>query len=70
MLTTRSGLDVYLEVRREGVMIVQDDDSGPGFDSRIAATLGPGRYDIDVRPYSAATGPFVLEIARDPERSP
>lgn len=62
VLTTRSGLDVYLEVRRGGVMITQDDDSGPGFDSRITATLGPGRYDIDVRPYSAATGPFVLEI--------
>ncbi len=62
VLTTRSGLDVYLEVRRGGVMIAEDDDSGPGFDSRIEATLGPGRYDIDVRPYSAATGPFVLEI--------
>jgi hypothetical protein len=62
VLTTRSGLDVYLEVRREGAMIVQDDDSGPGFDSRIEATLGPGRYDVDVRPYSAATGPFVLDV--------
>jgi uncharacterized membrane protein YeiB len=62
VLTTRSGLDVYLEVRRGGAMIVEDDDSGPGFDSRIEATLGPGRYDVDVRPYSAATGPFVLEI--------
>lgn len=70
VLTTRSGLDVYLEVRREGAMIVQDDDSGPGFDSRIAATLGPGRYDVDVRPYSAATGPFVLEIVRDASRPP
>lgn len=70
VLTTRSGLDVYLEVRREGTMIVQDDDSGPAFDSRIEATLGPGRYDVDVRPYSAATGAFVLEIARDPSRAP
>ena len=69
VLSTRSGLDVYLEVRREGAMIVEDDDSGPGFDSRIEATLGPGRYDVDVRPYSAATGPFVLEIARDPTRA-
>jgi len=68
VLTTRSGLDVYLEVRREGAMIVEDDDSGPGFDSRIAATLGPGRYDIDVRPYSAATGPFVLHLGRDRDR--
>lgn len=72
VLTTRSGLDVYLEVRREGTMIVQDDDSGPGFDSRIEATLGPGRYDVDVRPYSAATGPFVLELSASeyPTRSP
>lgn len=68
VLTTRSGLDIYLEVRREGRMIVEDDDSGPGFDARISATLGPGRYDVDVRPYSAATGPFVLEITRDSER--
>jgi uncharacterized protein len=68
VIATRSGLDVYLEVRREGVMIVEDDDSGPGLDARITATLGPGRYDVDVRPYSAATGPFVLSIARDASR--
>lgn len=66
VLTTRSGLDVYLEVRRDGRMIVEDDDSGPGFDSRIEATLGPGRYEVDVRPYSAATGPFVLELQPEP----
>ncbi len=61
-LATRSGLDVYLEVHREGRMIVEDDDSGPHLDARIVTTLAPGRYDVDVRPYSASTGPFVLEV--------
>ena len=62
VIATRSGIDVYLEVRRDRAMVAENDDSGPRFDARIEATLGPGHYDIDVRPYSAATGPFVLSV--------
>jgi uncharacterized membrane protein YeiB len=64
LLTTRSGMDVYLEVREHGAMVAEDDDSGVGLDSRIERTLGPGHYEVDVRPYSASTGPFVLVVKR------
>lgn len=65
-LGTRSGLDVYLEVRREGRILAEDDDSGPHLDARLVTTLAPGRYDVDVRPYSASTGPFVLTVETAP----
>jgi uncharacterized membrane protein YeiB len=57
-----SGFDSYLEVRRDGVVVVEDDDSGPGVMPRIDATLPPGRYDVVVRPYSGGTGAFVISL--------
>lgn len=47
-------------------MVDEDDDSGPHLDARLVTTLAPGRYDVDVRPYSASTGPFVLEVRTAP----
>jgi uncharacterized protein len=68
--STRSGVDVYLEVHRAphhgpATLVAEDDDSGPGLDARLTTELAPGRYDVLVRPYSAVTGPFALQIVRE-----
>ncbi len=64
-LTTRSAIDAYLEVRRDGDLIAHDDDSGVGLNPRIALRLERGRYAVRVRPYSADTGTFVLVVAEE-----
>lgn len=61
-LTTRSGLDLYLELYEGDRRLDEDDDSGPGLDARIEADLAPGTYGITVRPFAATTGPYVLDV--------
>lgn len=63
VLATHSGLDLYLELYQGGALIAEDDDGGPGVDARIERALPAGDYEVAVRPYSATTGPFVLELS-------
>ena len=37
-------------------LLAQDDDSGAGYNSKITADLGTGRYYVQVRHYNRATG--------------
>ena len=69
-MSTRSGVDVYLEVHRaphaaSATLVAEDDDSGPGLDAQLSTDLSRGRYEVLVRPYSAVTGPFALAVARE-----
>lgn len=57
---THSGRDLYLELRRDGEIIAQNDDGGEGANARIATTLEPGRYALVVRPFESAHGVFAL----------
>jgi hypothetical protein len=41
----------------------EDDDSGEGVHARLTAAITPGHYELVVRPYSATTGPYVVEIS-------
>ena len=63
VLATHSGLDLYLELYQAGALIAEDDDGGPGVDARIERQLPAGDYEVVVRPYSATTGPFVLDLS-------
>ena len=64
-LDTRSGLDLYLELREGDRWIAEDDDSGAGLDAHIEADLQPGTYAITVRPFAATTGTYALDVAVD-----
>ena len=61
-LTTRSGLDLFLELHEGTRFIAEDDDSGPGLDGEIEANLEPGTYEIIVRPFASTTGPYALDV--------
>jgi tyrosinase len=44
-------------------LIAQDDDSGPGANSRIVADLASGEYFVQVRHYSpSGTGPYNIAV--------
>jgi tyrosinase len=44
-------------------LLAQDDDSGPGTNSRIVADLGPGAYFVQVRHYSPeGTGAYSITV--------
>ena len=60
--TTRSGLDLFLELHEGTRFIAEDDDSGPGLDAEIEADLQPGTYEVLVRPFASTTGPYVLDV--------
>lgn len=62
-LTTRSGLDLFLELHEGTRFIAEDDDSGPGLDAEIEAALEPGTYEIIVRPFGSTTGPYAIDVA-------
>ena len=70
-----SSQDTYLYLRRgldqrSADVVAEDDDGGPGFDSRIATTLDAGDYTIEATTYSTRrSGPFTLEIAGVPPQS-
>jgi hypothetical protein len=62
-----STVDTYLYLLQGsgtgGSVITYDDDSGPGTDSRIVRTLGPGSYTIEATTYnSGRTGSFGLSV--------
>lgn len=52
-----SAVDTYLYLLQGsgsgGTVITSDDDSGPGTDSRIVRTLGPGSYTLEATTYSS-----------------
>ena len=49
----------------QAVMITEDDDSGPGTNSRIVTTLAPGNYFVRVRHYSMdGTGVYSITVRR------
>jgi hypothetical protein len=62
-----SSVDAYLYLLQGsgagGSVITYDDDSGPGTDSRIVRTLGPGSYTVETTTYySGRAGSFSLSI--------
>jgi len=64
-----SSADAYLYLLEGsgtgGQILSSDDDSGPGTDSRIVRTLGPGSYTIEATTYSSGrTGSFLLSLTR------
>ena len=61
-LETRSSLDSYIELYRDGERIGQDDDSGHELNARLTQKLAPGVYRIVVRPYAQSLGPFSLSV--------
>lgn len=63
---THSSRDLYLELRRDGEIIAQNDDAGVGSNARIATTLEPGRYALIVRPYESAHGVFAVTRVDSP----
>ncbi|WP_135210825.1 DUF418 domain-containing protein [Vitreimonas flagellata] len=63
---THSSRDLYLELRRDGETIAQNDDGGSGANARIATTLEPGAYTLLVRPYESAHGVFALTRVDSP----
>ena len=49
----------------QSTLITEDDDSGPGVNSRIATTLVAGNYFVRVRHYSASgTGVYSITVRR------
>ena len=61
-LTTRSGLDLYLELHEGTRLVAEDDDSGAGLDAQIEADLEAGVYEVIVRPFASTTGPYALDV--------
>jgi hypothetical protein len=69
IIDLHSSADTYLYLLQGsgtgGSEITEDDDSGPGTDSRIVRTLGPGSYTIEATTYaSGVTGSFQLSLGR------
>ena len=49
----------------QSMLIAEDDDSGPGTNSRIVTTLAAGNYFVRVRHYSAnGTGAYTIAVRR------
>ena len=65
-IETAGSTDCFITLYGPGnpnTLIAQDDDSGPGTNSRIVANLAPGAYFIQVRHYSpAGTGPYNITV--------
>lgn len=65
-IETAGNTDCFLTLFGPGnpaTFIAQDDDSGPGTNSRIAANLASGAYFVQVRHYSpSGTGPYSISV--------
>ena len=65
-LDLSSAQDTYLYLYEgngtDGTLLEQDDDDGPGYDSRITRDLQPGVYTIEASTYRRATGSFILTL--------
>ncbi|MCY2966853.1 MAG: DVUA0089 family protein [Planctomycetota bacterium] len=61
---TVTAFDSYLRLYNSlGVLIAEDDDSGPGTDSTLTLTLGPGTYFVSVGTYiDISVGDFWLDL--------
>jgi hypothetical protein len=68
-IETSGSTDVYLTLfgpNDQTITIAQDDDSGPGLNSRITRTLAPGTYYASVRHYSSTrTGNYGIGVRRN-----
>jgi len=67
IIDLESSRDTYLYLLdgsdQDGAVIDEDDDSGPGNDSRIVKTLAAGTYTVEATTYTAATtGEFVVSV--------
>lgn len=65
-IETAGSTDCFLTLFGPGnqtTLIAQDDDSGPGTNSRIAVNLASGVYFVQVRHYSpTGTGPYSISV--------
>jgi hypothetical protein len=65
-----SNLDAYLElIGPDGATLVQDDDGGDGYNSRIERFVLPetGLYVIVARGYSSSSGAYRLTLIKEDE---
>jgi hypothetical protein len=68
-IETAGATDVVMKLfgpNSQTTLVGEDDDSGPGLNSRIVRTLQPGTYFIQVRHYNSArgTGKYSLAVKR------
>ena len=68
-IETSGGTDVVMKLfgpESQTALVAEDDDSGPGVNSRIAKTLQPGNYFVQIRHYNTArgTGKYGLSVTR------
>ena len=67
-IETTGNTDTFLTLfgpNSQTELIAQDDDSGPGLNSRIVADLAAGVYFVRVRHYSpTGTGPYSVAVRR------
>jgi Astacin (Peptidase family M12A)/Bacterial pre-peptidase C-terminal domain len=68
-IETSGGTDVVVKLfgpDSQTALIAEDDDSGPGLNSRIVRTLQPGVYYVQVRHYnpSRGTGKYAVAVSR------
>ena len=65
-IETAGSTDCFVTLYGPGspdTLIAQDDDSGPGTNSRILANLASGAYFVQVRHYSPdGTGPYSITV--------
>ena len=63
VLESSGEIDTYAQLLDgRGLRLAADDDSGPGANFRIVATLGPGRYYLRVESLGPFGGPYRLEL--------
>ena len=67
-IETAGNTDTFITLfgpNSQSTLIAEDDDSGPGTNSRIVTTLAAGNYFVRVRHYSAtATGAYSIGVRR------
>ena len=68
-IETSGGTDVVMKLlgpESQTVLVAEDDDSGPGMNSRIVRSLQPGTYYVQIRHYNAArgTGKYGVAVTR------
>jgi hypothetical protein len=59
VVETGGGTDVVMKLfgpDSQTNLIAEDDDSGPGVNSKIAAELSPGQYLVQIRHFNTARG--------------
>ena len=61
---TEGSTDTYGTLtRQDGELLVENDDSGPGYNFRLSTAVPAGTYFVEVRGYNAqTTGPYTLRV--------